>query len=93
MGNDQIQVTIGRNDLYQLLKNDGKAVANHLTEGRKAADPGDPICLSIEARMKRYGGVVHLVVPPNPTTVPASKTKPSLLKALARAHSWYVSLT
>jgi site-specific DNA recombinase len=92
IGDDQFQVTIGRNELCQLLKNDGKPIANHLREGRRPVDPGDLICLSIEARMKRYGGVVHLVVPPNPATISASKTKPALLKALARAHSWYATV-
>lgn len=92
LGEEQIQVMIGRNDLYQLLRNAGKAVASSLSEGRKPVDASDLICLSIDARLKRYGGVVHLVVPPNPSTTRASKTKPSLLKALARAHSWYASV-
>jgi len=58
IGDDQIQVTIGRNDLCQLLKNGRKAIATNLKEGRKLVDPSDLICLSIEARMKRYGGVL-----------------------------------
>jgi hypothetical protein len=92
IGEEQIQVMIGRNDLCQLFKNGGKAIASNLSERRRPVDPSDLICLSIEARMKRYGGVVHLVVRPNPTTTAASKTKPSLLKALARAHRWYQSV-
>jgi site-specific DNA recombinase len=92
IGDDQIQVTIGRVDLCQLLKNGWKAIGSDHSEGRKPADPGDLICLSIEAKMKRYGGVVHVVVPPNPATTAVSKTKPALLKALARAHSWYASV-
>ncbi|MGA2859509.1 MAG: hypothetical protein ABSE40_21790 [Candidatus Sulfotelmatobacter sp.] len=35
---------------------------------------------------------MHLVVPPNPTSTSVSKTKPPLLKALARAHGWYQSV-
>jgi site-specific DNA recombinase len=89
---DQIQMKLGRNDLCQVLKNDAKAIASHLKEGRKGVDSDDLICLSIEARIKRYGGVIHLVVPPNPGTTAASKTKPSLLKALARAHGWYANV-
>jgi len=92
IGEEQIQVVIGRNDLCQLLRNAGKAIAGSLSEGRKPVDASDLICLSIDTRLKRYGGVVHLVVPPNPSTTRASKTKPSLLKALARAHSWYASV-
>jgi site-specific DNA recombinase len=33
--------------------------------------------------------VVHVVVPPSLTAPSTSKTKPPLLKALARAHAWY----
>ena len=83
---------IDRNDLYQLLRNGGKAIASKLSEGRKPVDASGLICLSIEARLKRYGGVVHLVVPANPTSTSVSKTKPPLLKALARAHGWYQSV-
>ena len=92
VGEEQIQVMIDRNALYQLLRNGGKAIASNLKEGRKPACPGDLICLSIEARIKQYAGVVHLVVPPNPTATSASRTNPALLKALARAHSWYASV-
>lgn len=67
-------------------------IATKLDTGRKPVDPGDLICLSVDAKLKRYGGVVHLVLPPNPMTISASKTKPSLLKALARAHDWYQSV-
>jgi len=89
IGEEQIQVTIDRNDLYQLLRNGGKAIASTLSEGRKPLDASNRISLSIESRLKRYGGVVHLVVPPNPSATSVSKTKPPLLKALARAHGWY----
>jgi len=92
IGEDQIQLLIDRNSLCQLLKNGGKAIARDLGEGRDPVDAGEVICLSIQAKLKRYGGVVHLVVPPNPTATSASKTKPSLLKALARAHGWYQTI-
>ena len=39
-----------------------------LGEPRRSMDTNDLICLSIDAKLKRYGGVVHVVVPPNPTT-------------------------
>lgn len=92
VGEEQIRVMIGRNDLCRLLKSAGKAIAGKFSEARQPADSSDLICLSIDAKLKRYGGVVHLVVPPNPTATPASRIKPALLKALARAHSWYQSV-
>ena len=89
VGEEQIQVMIGRADLGRFLKDGPKAIASSPTQEPKTLDARDLICLSIESRLKRYGGVVHVVIPPNPTTAVVSKTKPSLLKALARAHSWY----
>jgi site-specific DNA recombinase len=90
VGEEQIQIMISRFDLCQLLKNGGKGIANKPIMERKPTDTGGLISLTIEARMKRYGGVTHIVVPPPDTSTESiSKTNPSLLKALARAHSWY----
>jgi site-specific DNA recombinase len=90
IGEEKIQVMISRSDLCQLLKSgEKKAIAYQPALERKPTDPSDLISLSIEAKMKRYGGIMHIVVPPNPTIESISKTKPPLLKALARAHSWY----
>jgi site-specific DNA recombinase len=44
--------------------------------------------LVIEAKQKRFGGEVHLVVPPN-SSVSVGHPKTSLMKAIARAHNWY----
>jgi hypothetical protein len=84
IGEDQIEMAIDRNELRRLLTNGGKPITNE-----PATDTSDLISLTIAAKLKRYGGVVHIVVPPNPTIESISKTKPALLKALARAHSWY----
>ena len=54
---------------------------------RKPLDANDLISLTIEAKSKRCGGEVHLVVPPNSDSV--QQPKPSLIKAIARAHGWY----
>ena len=84
IGEDQIEMAIDRNELRRLLTNGGKPITNE-----PATDTSDLISLTIEVKLKRYGGVMHIVVPPNPTIESISKTKPALLKALARAHSWY----
>jgi site-specific DNA recombinase len=55
----------------------------------KSVDPDDLICLTIEAKLKRSGGEVHLVIPPNVTETTARQPNPSLTKAVARARSWY----
>lgn len=89
VGEDQIRVMIARRDLCERLRNGEKVISGDVREKRQPVEAGALICLNIEAKLRRYGGVVHVVVPPNPTATPASKTKPSLLKALARAHAWY----
>ncbi len=89
IGEDQIQVVIARPDLCRLLRNREQSVPADMSEKRQPVDASEMICLNIETKLKRYGGVVHVVVPPNSTATPASQTKPSLLKALARAHAWY----
>jgi site-specific DNA recombinase len=89
IGQEQIQVMVSRSDLCHLLKNGEKEITNNTAMERKGIDASDLISLTIEAKMKRYGGVTHIEVPPNSTTESISKTKPALLKALARAHRWY----
>jgi site-specific DNA recombinase len=43
----------------------------------------------IEAKLKRSGGEVHLVIPPNSHRSSSQQTNPSLMKALARGRVWY----
>jgi len=50
--------------------------------------PQDLISLTVEAKRKRCGGEVHLVVPPSASVVREHPRLP-LIKALARAHGWY----
>ena len=83
-----IELMIRRKDLHQLLENGGKVLAASLSDKRTPVDAGDLISLIIEAKQKRFGGEVHLVVPPN-SSVLVRHPKPSLMKAIARAHSWY----
>src|SRR5207302_9206712 len=44
---------------------------------------------SIELKLRRSGGVVHLVVPPNASTASEPHPKAPLIKAVARAHGWH----
>jgi site-specific DNA recombinase len=84
----RIDLIIRRKELRQLLENGGKVIAGNLLSGKKAVDASDSIRLTIEAERKRFGGEVHLVVPPN-STLAVGDPKPSLIKAIARAHGWY----
>ncbi len=89
IGQDQIQLIIDGNELRELLLNDGR-IAPHATDRQKTAPNGDLICLKLELHLRRSGGMVHLVVPPNESTAPAARhPKAALIKAVARAHGWY----
>jgi site-specific DNA recombinase len=83
-----IELMIRRKDLRKLVENGGKVLAANLSDKRTAVDLSDLISLVIEAKQKRFGGEVHLVVPPN-SSVSVGHPKTSLMKAIARAHSWY----
>jgi hypothetical protein len=86
--NNSIDLMIGGKELHQLLENGGKVIAGNLLGVRKPVDASDSISLTIEAERKRFGGEVHLVVPPK-STLAVGHPKPSLIKAIARAHGWY----
>jgi len=86
---NSIQVMTGRKELRHVLENVGKVLAADSSGGRKPVDTNDLISLTIEAKSKRCGGEVHLVVPPNSASVSPRHPKSSLIKAIARAHGWY----
>ena len=85
---DRIEVEVGKQELRDTITayphaSSARAATHQLEQGSR-----DVIRLDIEARVKRCGGEMRLVFPPNhpgPTQAPAS----SLLKALARGRQWY----
>jgi hypothetical protein len=79
---------ISRKELRQRFENGGTVIAGNRLGVRKPVDVNDLISFTIEAKRKRCGGEVHLVVPPN-STLAVGHPKPSLIKAIARAHGWY----
>ena len=87
IGEDQIQLMIGGNELRKLLSTDRRIAPN--TGTGKKGDRSDVVCLSVESKLRRSGGVVHLVVPPNVSAVSARHPKAALVKAVARAYGWY----
>lgn len=81
---------ISRTRLLQLLERNNEVISHDLEWSPVAADGHDLIRLTIEARLRRCGGEVRLVVPPHSSTnVTARRPLPSLVKAVARAHGWY----
>jgi site-specific DNA recombinase len=79
---------IRKGNLRELLEHGIEIIAAKLVSQPKSPEPADIICLNIEAKRKRYGGEIHLVVPPN-SSVPARHPRPALIKAVARGHAWY----
>ena len=62
---NKIEVKIGKGELRQQLESGGKTIpADPLSEGSSVA-ASDVISLTVEAKRKRCGGEVHLIVPPN----------------------------
>ena len=85
-----IQILISKTLLRQLLQNGDQVISTDHESARKPVDENDLICLTVEAKRKRCGAEVHLVVPPNSAgSMSARQPKPSLVKAIARAHGWY----
>jgi site-specific DNA recombinase len=82
-----IEVMFSRKELRLVLENGGKVTASNLGL-RKSVDANDLISLTIEAKRKRYGGEVHLVVASDSNDA-VRNPKSSLIKAIARAHGWY----
>jgi site-specific DNA recombinase len=88
----KIEIKIGSRELRQRLESGGKIKSaivpvKNPFEFRRTA-PSDLIDLTVEAKKKRCGGEVHLVVPPS-SSVSREHPKLPLIKALARAHGWY----
>jgi hypothetical protein len=86
---NNIEVLISRTDLRQVLEKGDEFVPTNLDRPQKSVHPDDLICLTIEAKLKRSGGEVHLVIPPNSSEVFSHQPNPSLMKAVARARGWY----
>jgi hypothetical protein len=50
------------------------------------------VTLTIDARLKRCGGETKLIVPAHAAGTASRRPNPTLIKALARAHSWVATL-
>lgn len=85
---DQIEVGLSGAGLRRLLEGGDRVIADNLLSVREPLDLNDLITLTIEAKRKRCGGEVHLVVPPN-SSGSVWQPKPALIKAIARAYGWY----
>jgi hypothetical protein len=77
----KVELYVSRSELRNVLAEDR---ASRLSQA-----PGDDLfVLETEAKLKRCGGEVRLVVPSKSDGKIVGKSPPALLKAIARAHDW-----
>jgi site-specific DNA recombinase len=88
IGEDKIEIKIRKRELRQQLENGRKIIPSNLTGIKGPVIPTDWISLIVEAKRKRCGGEVHLIVPQS-SSVSLEHPKLPLVKAVARAHAWY----
>ncbi len=85
---NRIEVQIRRTTLRQRLENGGREVPSDVSGLKSTIPASDLISLTVEAKRKRCGGEVHLIVPAS-SSVRMEHPKRPLIKAVTRAHSWY----
>ena len=84
---ERIEIRIRSTELRQQLGSKGKIPFTNVLV-RDPVAPSELISLMVEAKRKRCGGEVHLVVPPNSSVSPEQPKGP-LIKALARPEGWH----
>ena len=78
---EKVELYVSRSELRDALIKDRSTGSSQLR--------GDDLfVLEAEAKLKRCGGEVRLVLPPNSKGEIPGRAAPSLLKAIARAHDW-----
>ena len=85
-----IQVLVRTRALIRELLRDPDSPRN--VKVRKILSPDkaeDLFTLDIDTRLKRCGGELRLVLPPDSVHETKRRALPSLIKAIARAHDWY----
>ena len=84
---DRIELLIGRRELREVLNPDNVPIPSE-EPSKGQGDLDDMISLTIEAKLRRYGGNIHLVVPPK-GMAPTRHPRLALIKAIARGRAWY----
>jgi DNA invertase Pin-like site-specific DNA recombinase len=85
---NRLRLSLVKTNLRQALQNPREVSTAHNEKIHLSA--ADDIILSVDAVLKRTGGEVHLIVPPaSQSDAMEGHSRPSLFKAVARAHSWY----
>jgi site-specific DNA recombinase len=79
--NDRIEIEINKPALRQTVL----GISEEDTQ--PSNDPDEVVVIAATAQLKRCGGEVRLIVPPDSPGVPPHSV-PSLIRAISRAHAW-----
>jgi hypothetical protein len=88
---ERVEVLVRRRGLRDPLI-DGSSSDPFPNQDNLAGDPGDLVHLNVDAKLKRCGREVRMVVPPRSLLRMPSNPIPSLLKAVARGHDWRLQI-
>jgi len=86
---DRIEIEVGKQELCAALTAEPPASSLRPTTQQLEPSSGDVIRLAIEARVKRCGSEMRLVLRPDHLGQDQSHPSSSLLKALARGRTWH----
>jgi site-specific DNA recombinase len=86
---DRIEVEVGKQKLRAALSGDQHSSSSRPSTHQLERGSSDVIRLEIEARIKRFGGEMRLVLPSDHSGRATSQPTSSLLKALARGRTWH----
>ena len=86
---DRIEVEVSKRRLCAALTGDHRGSSPRPVPDHQEEGLGDVIRLELEVRIKRCGGEMRLVLPPDLAGQARPHPVASLLKALARGRQWY----
>jgi site-specific DNA recombinase len=84
---DRMEVQVDKHALRSAVTGEPQSLNGHATQ-RTQLSGGEILRLNIDALLKRCGGEVRLVLPPDHSERNPPQHSTSLLKALARAQTW-----
>jgi len=85
-------IDLDRHALREVLLNPEAEPTPNKRGAKEAIPDEDLVRLTVDARIRRSGGVVRLIVPGAYGAQDEARPNPVLIKAIARAHSWYEKL-
>jgi hypothetical protein len=86
------RITIRRDGLRIALKSDPLGCVVFFDKDDRQAESPTCVMIDVETRFVRKGQDLHLVVPPTDGADSSSRSEKSLVKAIARAVTWYDDL-